>query len=538
MRRLLLLAIAPLLLAGCQPQTLPWSLPSPTTTLPLGSTESEVTLQHDDPAGAPIAWSFASTQLFATPAAGTLAPGASTTIRLSPVAPLSAPIGVALPGRFESGGVRLPVTLTLTCSEPLMARALRNETEWLVGYRSGVDIAAARGDVADLVVAAGGRVLRQGAASEHDLVALPRSAAGSLAALRALPAVAYLEENGEFTTLAAAASPPNDPLYPKQWNLSGFGAEAAWAIAAGVTPERPVVVAVIDDGVSTTHPELRAALLPGFDVVEENAEVRNCIDHGTHVAGIVAAEKGNDTGVAGVAPFPWVKILPVKAWPNTTDTTRTTSFDSVLRAMRWAAGLPVGGLPANPHPADILNLSLGSASANAAARQAFETAIAEIEAAGTTVIAAAGNFGVNRIIYPAAAGAIAVGSVDFDLRRSSFSNYGEQLTLMAPGGAGPTQAACPDQDVLSTGLERRGDRILDSYSCKAGTSMSTPFVAGAVALLVGVQPELRGDPVAVRGALTAAAARHRPAGYTAAEYGAGILCLDALLGADSVCGNP
>jgi serine protease len=537
MRTLLWLTLVPLLLAGCRQADLPWALTPAHQHLHLGFAESHLTLSHDDPTGAPLAWSFASTALWAEPTSGTLAPGASVGIRIGLERPLEAPIGVPQGGHFRSGGARLGVSLTQVCTSPTRLQASSEGRTAIVGYAGANDFSPVRAAVAALVSESGGRLLRPGSADEHDLVSLP--AAGSetlLVAIRALPGVAFAVANGAMVALAAPT--PNDPLYRYQWNLKGFGAEAAWAIADRTATDRTIVVAVIDDGVATDHPDLRGRLLPGFDVYDNNHEVRNCIDHGTHVAGIIAAERNEAYGVAGVASVPWVKVLPVKAWPNTSNTSTTTDFDTVLRSMRWAAGLPVTGLPANPQPADILNLSLGSQSANAAIRDAFRSAIEAIEGAGVVVIAAAGNFGRDQVMYPAAAGGIAVGAIDADLRRSSFSNYGPALTLMAPGGAGPEQGDCPARDVLSSGLTLTGTRPAPDHVCKAGTSMATPFVAGAAALLLGLQPALRADPEALREALIDAAARHRPVDYNAYEFGAGILCLDTLLGADSVCGGP
>jgi len=203
--------------------------------------------------------------------------------------------------------------------------------------------------------------------------------------------------------------------------------------------------------------------------------------------------------------------------------------------MRWAAGLPVADAPPNPHRADVMNLSLAIEPAYVDAAMAAYLAglVAEVQAAGVTVVAAAGNTGTGAgVAYPARAGAIAVGSVDADYRRSDFSAYGAGLTLVAPGGYGP---GCGS--VLSSGLayDAGAHAVEHAYTCMAGTSMAAPYVAGAVALLIGSDASLRDRPEAIAERLVAAA-RGKPGG-SVSEFGAGILCLDALL-AEGACGAP
>jgi serine protease len=238
--------------------------------------------------------------------------------------------------------------------------------------------------------------------------------------------------------------------------------------------------------------------------------------------------------VAGAASAPWVRVLPVKAWPNTADATATTTLDAVTRAMRWAGGLSVAGLPANPNPALVINLSLGIANSVYAA--SFAPLISELEALGVVVVAAAGNGMAETLDQPAGSATIAVGSVDHDYLRSTFSNYGPGLTLMAPGGTAPPGSSCPA--ITSTGIDYFAGTASHTWTCKAGTSMATPYVSGAAGLLLGIEPELRGDPDAIDARLRDAAAQARPPGYDPDRYGAGVLCLDALLTTTSVCGVP
>jgi serine protease len=545
MPRLLALTLGlAFILVGCKHPGATWSATETSAVVKLGTTSFELTLEYPSNAIAAIAWHFDSDLLAATPASGTLTPGQQQAVVVNLREPLTAPIGVPMSGTFFGGRSPLSVSFTVTCTgSPLPVQALSLRVEYLVGYAASGDASeGARDAVAAAVIALGGEVLRRGSGHEHDLVALPTGAqASDRATIRALPGVAYLEANAAVFPMASIGGAPNDPSFVHQWNLRRFGVEGGWAIADGITPpHRDIVVAVIDTGVATDHPDLAGRLVPGYDVKENNPEVRNCIDHGTHVAGIVAAARGNGEGIAGVASVPWVKVLPVKAWP-TSDRTLGTTVDDVVRAMRWAAGLSVTDLPINPHPADILNLSLGGSGTEAS--RALSDAVKDVNDAGVAVIAAAGNNGTSSnpaILYPAAAvGAIAVGSVDFDYRRSAFSNFGPELSLMAPGGEAPEFGECPARYVVSTGITIEQGRVLPIYACYSGTSMATPYVAGAAALLLGQRPaELLGNPEKLREELEAAAARYRPSSYRSDRYGNGILCLDSLLGAEAPCGTP
>ena len=531
-------AIVAVVLAGCSKTTVELSVTPGAGTADLGGAPAFFTLRNDATEGAPITWTFESATLQAVPGSGNLAPSATQLISVT-AKNLTVSGGSGNSGAFVSGRTRIPITVTFACDVPaLLPSAAAPTDQILVGYRrDALATAAARADVAaaalQVATAAGGGLLRSGSGSEHDLVRVPLHRLDqALAALRARPEVAYAALNVPITLHGA----PSDPLYPQQWNLSGFGAEVAWAVAdAAEGPERPIVIAVVDDGIAVDHPDLVGALLPGWDAYHGDADVRNCSDHGTHVSGIAAATRG-DVGIAGVASVGWVRLLPVKAWPDTL-TGQGGRLDTVLRGMRWAGGLTVSGAPANPHAADVINLSLGTASTDAGTTAAFRAAIDELEAAGVVVVSAAGNSGVGLVDLPARAGGIAVGAVDCAYQRSTFSNYGEALTLMAPGGSGGGNIGCNgDREIVSAGLVSSQGSFDHAWVNKAGTSMATPYVAGAVALLIGIEPALRGDPDGVKARLVDAAEQLRPLGYSADRYGAGVLCLDAVLTSTSVCG--
>lgn len=395
------------------------------------------------------------------------------------------------------------------------------------GWRSGLAplTATARRALADDVAnTAGATVARLGAGSVPDVMVV---AAGdedaAIALLRADPRVRAAAPN----VAVARSYVPDDPFYPVQWNLSLFGLEEAWELQTGSGPE--VVIAVIDDGVNVGHVDLVGRTLPGYDFFCEDTDVQSVSPHGSHVAGIAAARGDNGAAIAGVAFGPAVSVRPAKVFPDDPDV--NGSVQHILTAMAWAAGL-LGdpALPAVTTPADVINLSLGfGKSISPSLAQIFEDLLDDVEAAGTLVVAAAGNAGSGSgVDYPARFDRVlAVGSVDHTNARSSFSDHGEGLDLMAPGGTGPANPTC--NLVLSLGADA------NELVCMAGTSMAAPFVAGTAALLIASDPDtFRSEPETIREHLVDTA--WLPPGGTALEHGHGIVCPDAVLEASTTCG--
>ncbi len=244
--------------------------------------------------------------------------------------------------------------------------------------------------------------------------------------------------------------------------------------------------------------------------------------HGTAVAGVVAARAGNGYGIAGLAPA--ARILPVRAIG------RCGGYMSdVIDAMRWAAGLPVAGVPSNPYPARILNLSLGSTPGTACSPYQ-QRAVDEVVAAGAVVIAAAGNEGMGSIGVPAnCIGVMAVAAHTRYGDLASYSNVGASVALTAPGGVG----SLPELSVVApsnTGVTAAA--LPDPARGFAGTSAAAPHVAGTAALLWSYDPRL--SPVEIRNAL-AGSARRWPAAtrcslaVSAGQCGAGMLDAGAAL---------
>ena len=228
------------------------------------------------------------------------------------------------------------------------------------------------------------------------------------------------------------------------WNVSHFDLPKVWLMSKG----EGVRVAVLDTGVDLDHPDLVKNLLPGINFVSNGKPPNDDNQHGTHVAGIIAAEN-NDIGMVGVAPE--AKIIPVKVL----DGRGAGNLVNVAKGIRWAA---------DEAKADLICMSLGSPNPVQEVRKAIQHA----QSKGVVCFVAAGNSGKTKnLFYPAEySETVAIGSIDENLGRSSFSNTGENLDFMAPGGK-----------ILST--------VPDNwYAVLSGTSMAAPFATGVAALLL------------------------------------------------------
>ena len=374
-----------------------------------------------------------------------------------------------------------------------------------------------------------------------------------MTALAAAPGVLAVEPDAVMRRLDV----PNDPSFAAQWDLTdpavsgvqGINAPAAWDLTTGVAGVR---VAVIDTGY-TNHADLAGRFVGGFDFVSDsrvgndgNARDADAHDpgdwvtsteaasgffagcpvddsswHGTHVAGTIGAATGNGLGVAGinrVSPLVPVRVLG-KCGGFTSD---------IVDGMRWAAGLPVTGVPANPNPARVLSLSLGG---SGTCSSTYQNAINEITAAGAVVVVAAGNSNADAANFTPAscAGVVTVAATGKAGNRSFYSNFGASVEIAAPGGDSTADAGDTILSTLNAGLTTPAG---DTYGRYQGTSMATPHVSGVVSLMLSRNAGL--TPAQVTQVLQSSA-RAFPAGSTCiGRCGAGLLdARAAVLGSDT-----
>jgi serine protease len=293
----------------------------------------------------------------------------------------------------------------------------------------------------------------------------------------------------EQVSQVKSAAMPNDPYFEHQWHMTNLDVTKAWEKTQG----KGVVVAVVDTGVSVGE-DGYFKLLEGYDFVDGDTKPEDGNGHGTHVAGTIGQKADNGIGVAGVAPE--VTILPVRVLDDNGSGSNTWVANGII----WAVD----------NGANIINLSLGSPMDS----EVVSDACAYAYDRGVTVLAATGNDGFTDFIgYPAALGTtIAVGSVDRNNSVAFYSNQGQQIDLVGPGG--DTSADMYGGIVQETRMNGQW-----GYHFLQGTSMATPHVAGVAALVYanGVT-----DPDAIRQVLTKSATDLGSGGWDTV-YGHGLV---------------
>ncbi len=318
---------------------------------------------------------------------------------------------------------------------------------------------------------------------------------------RARADVEYAEPN----YILRAFMTPNDPYYTYQWHMPKINAEPAWDLSTGTG----IVVAIIDCGVAYENygsfglaPDLAGTnFVPGYDFVNNDTHPNDDNGHGTHVAGTVAQTTNNNLGVAGVAFNS--SIMPIKVL----DASGNGWLSDVADGIIWAAD----------NGAQVINMSLGSSSSTST----LQNAVRYADGLGVTIVCAAGNSGNNVPQYPASyVECISVSATRYDDTRPSYSSFGSNIDICAPGG--------------DTSVDQNGDGYVDGvlqqtfgttytdwgYWFYQGTSMASPHVAGVSAMLLAVDGSL--TPQQVRSAMEGTAVDLGSAGWDQ-FYGFGLV---------------
>jgi serine protease len=387
--------------------------------------------------------------------------------------------------------------------------------------------------------------LRQMAQGAHVMALdrrLTRSAAQALAArLAQSPDVEYVQPDYR----RHASRVPNDGRFGAQWYLASAAYASRAVDAWDVTTGSPsVVVAVVDSGYRP-HEDLAGRILPGYDFIAdpkvandgdgrdsdatdpgnwvdaldqndpefEDCDVQSSNWHGTSVMGIIGANANNSIWVAGMN---WAaNLLPVRVLG------KCGGYDSdILDGVAWAAGLAVPGAPANPHPAQVINMSLGG---EGDCPPAYHSIFGAALAHGVTraIVVSAGNDGGDVASHSPAncSEAIAVAASTRVGTLASYSNHGPKVALSAPGGSGPKLA--------TSGIAVLTDRgtagpVGDASADEEGTSFAAPIVSGVASLVLAVAPNL--SAAQLRALLTTAVSPFSTlADCTAGQCGSGIV---------------
>jgi serine protease len=347
----------------------------------------------------------------------------------------------------------------------------------------------------------------------------------------------------------------NDPAANSQW-ASAINAITAWNYSTGGAAGSGVIVAVVDTGIRADHPDLAGKIVAGRDFI--NCDESNCSGsgltyftandgdgwddkpddpgdwvstqdkaahtffancdtedsswHGTRVAGIIGAGTNNGIGIAGIGYN--ARILPIRALG------KCGGYDSDITAgMRWAAGLHVSGIPDNPNPARVINLSLGSADP---CNQTYTTVINELKAItpGVSIVASAGNDSSATNMPANCPGVIGVVAIRNAGSKVGFSSLGPEITIAAPGGncgngSGPCLFSIDTTTNLGTVDQTQTCPVTGNATAKCrttpgvndytdqlnpnlGTSFSAPIVSGTIALMLGANNSLTPTTITTR----------------------------------------
>ena len=264
--------------------------------------------------------------------------------------------------------------------------------------------------------------------------------------------VEYYEPNYKASLMGEV----NDPYFSQQWNLMDIGAHEAWnygAFGAGVR------VAIIDSGINAGHEDFaESTIAQGVNVLDDTNDVADLNGHGTFVSGVIAAQRNNGKGIAGITDM--VELIPIKCFVG-----KDTEIKYVIKGIFTAV---------DDFDCDVINLSLGIREDLSSFREAVEYANSK----GVIIVSSVGNGGEDKKFYPAAYDAvIGVGAVDKNGDICSFSQFNDTVFVTAPGAS-----------MYSLGISRS-----DSYMTGSGTSFATPHVAAMAIMAKGYDKSLNSD---------------------------------------------
>jgi subtilisin family serine protease len=400
----------------------------------------------------------------------------------------------------------VPVSLDVPHSDDeLVVKISESNLEDALKVLESMDIS--RDKVSEPIDESGTRVIQVEAENLGDV----------LAALQANPKFTSVEPNYLVDMAALPVGYPDDPQYPNQPNLTAVQVYQAWdTLSIDVNPGAPVLVAVLDTGVDSTHEDLTSRIwinpgeiacsdgidddhngyvddCSGWDMVNrDNSPSDDAINsHGTLMAGVIGAVTNNATGIAGIAPN--ARLMPVKVLGSNGVGTHFEAAEAIIYAANMGA--------------DVIYIGF----AGAGDSQLLSNAVAYALSKGAIIVAPAGNDSGGTVNnYPASyPGVISVSAVNNSGTIAALSTRSTYISLAAPGVA-----------VLSTA---RGNL----YQSASGTSLAAAHVAGVFTMLAG-QPQFLNQPTLLRTALLGSALDMGAAGRDPI-YGYGILQANSAL---------